>query len=558
MIEAFRENGLNTLEPTTLVNRARMETLLSSLYSNLNKRLPPGQNIDIEKTSSLLSTWLLFTYCSDETGRLRVFSIKMALAVLSCGKLMDKLRYMFSQLTDCNGQLIPRSSRFSQFLKDILKLPAAVGERQTFNLKDEGDLIFEEGTKVTVNEFLETMMSDPGPQCVSWLLVLHRITAAESVFHPVPCSGCRSEGFPGLRYKSDSANYHLCQMCFWRGNMDDAHRDDVFKEYSVWKTPGKPSGLRRSMRCVPSAQQKRLPRFPDKPEPTLDLANIVPASPLPAHNGFHSEPGSRHMSPAISGADRLMARTVTASPHMPRRPGQFATLPQPRVASGNQDKSSQRNRADEHDLIARYANHLAGQTYGSRGLESSPEEEINHGIRGVQRRDKSRERGREQMSDKKDDKNSRRLVHELELKNAEIMREIARLRQNRATVQDLEKEQNPGVTNELETLRMRKVELEFRLNELQETRKDLMSELEELMKVLKVQGSTSTQAAKFSKISRNANISTKLRPYQGHPMTGSDGLSFERSPGDTNNSESRSSPDSVAASMPASVTSLSE
>ena len=217
--------------------------------------------------------------------------------------------------------------------------------------------------------------------------------------------------------------------------MDDAHRDDVFKEYSVWKTPGKPSGLRRSMRCVPSAQQKRLPRFPDKPEPTLDLANIVPASPLPAHNGFHSEPASRHMSPAISGADRLMARTVTASPHMPRRPGQFATLPQPRVASGNQDKSSQRNRADEHDLIARYANHLAGQTYGSRGLESSPEEEINHGIRGVQRRDKSRERGREQMSDKKDDKNSRRLVHELELKNAEIMREIARLRQNRATVQ---------------------------------------------------------------------------------------------------------------------------
>lgn len=562
MIEAFRENGLNTLEPTTLVNRARMETLLSSLYSNLNKRLPPGQNIDIEKTSSLLSTWLLFTYCSDETGRLRVFSIKMALAVLSCGKLMDKLRYMFSQLTDCNGQLIPRSSRFSQFLKDILKLPAAVGERHTFNLKDEGDMIFEEGTKVTVNEFLETMMSDPGPQCVSWLLVLHRITAAESVFHPVPCSGCRSEGFPGLRYKSDSANYHLCQMCFWRGNMDEAHRDDVFKEYSVWKTPGKPSGLRRSMRCVPSAQQKRLPRFPDKPEQTLDLANIVPASPLPAHNGFHSEPGSRHMSPAISGSDRLtMTRTVTASPHLSRRTNQFATLPQPR-ATAQQEKSSQRSRNEEHDLIARYANHLAGQTnrgeYGNRTLESSPEDEMNHGIRGVQRRDKSRERGREQSAERKDDKNSRRLVHELELKNAEIMREIARLRQNRATVQDLEKEQNPGVTNELESLRLRKVELEFRLNELQETRKDLMSELEELMKVLKVQGSTSNQAAKFGKISRNANLSTKLRPYQGHPMAGSDGLSYERSPGDTNNSESRSSPDSVAASMPASVTSLSE
>ena len=33
MIEAFRENGLNSLEPGTLVNRARVETLLASLYS---------------------------------------------------------------------------------------------------------------------------------------------------------------------------------------------------------------------------------------------------------------------------------------------------------------------------------------------------------------------------------------------------------------------------------------------------------------------------------------------------------------------------------------------
>ena len=108
MIEAFRENGLNTLEPGTLVNRSRLETLLASLYSNLNKRLPPGQSIDIEKTSCMLSTWLMFTYCSDDSGRLRVFSVKIAMAVLSCGKLMDKFRYMFSQLNDCNGHLSPR------------------------------------------------------------------------------------------------------------------------------------------------------------------------------------------------------------------------------------------------------------------------------------------------------------------------------------------------------------------------------------------------------------------------------------------------------------------
>jgi len=345
MIEAFRENGLNTLEPGTLVNRARLETLLASLYSNLNKRLPPGQNIDIEKTSSMLCSWLLFTYCSDDSGRLRVFSIKISLSVLSCGKLMDKLRYMFSQLTDCSGHLLPRSPRFSQFLKDILRLPAAVGERQTFNVKEEEEGgtegIFHPESKVTVNEFLETLMSDPGPQCVSWLLVIHRIAAAEGVFHPVTCAGCHSEGFPGLRYKCDSANYHLCQMCFWRGEMCESHRDSVFKEYSVWKVPGKPAALRRSMRCVPTADPshtRRLPKFPDRPDPPLNLANIVPASPLPQHNGFsHSEPGSRHVSPAIS-----MQRTPPPShvSHATSR-GQYSshTLPHPNTrGSHTQDR----------------------------------------------------------------------------------------------------------------------------------------------------------------------------------------------------------------------------
>ena len=40
---------------------------------------------------------------------------------------------------------------------------------------------------------------------------------------------------------------------------------------------------------------------------------------------------------------------------------------------------------------------------------------------------------RDGSGERREDKNLR-LVHELELKNAEIMREIARLRQNRATV----------------------------------------------------------------------------------------------------------------------------
>lgn len=507
MIEAFRENGLNTLEPGTMVNRARMETVLNSLYSNLNKRLPPGQHLDIEKTSNVLSTWLLFTYCQDESSKVRVFSIKIGLAVLASGKLMDKLRFMFSQITDSNGHLIPESPRFVQYLKDMMKLPAAVGERQTFNIKEDAkNPIFAEGSKVTVNEFLETMMSDPGPQSVSWLLVLHRITAAEAVFHPVPCSACRSEGFHGLRYKSDSANYHLCQMCFWRGNMDTGHRDDVFKEYSVWKSPGKQAGLRRSLRCVPPGAQKRIPQFPEQSEPPLDLANIVPASPLPSHNGL----------------ERLMMARPSHHP-------QFATVPGP--GAGRQLNSSQEQ---EHHLIASYARRLAGH---------SPEDDLDINVRTM------KSQRREQSGDRKEDKNLR-LVQELELKNAEIMKEIARLRQNRAT--EIERASQNPVSSELENLRTRKMELELRLSELQQTRKDLMIELEQLMKVLKVQGPSNNQASKFNKISRNQTASTQLRPFLGLGTGPSqpEGLLYVRSPDDINNSET--------GSMPASVNSLSE
>jgi len=603
IIEAFRENGLNTMEATTLVNRARLETLLSSLYSNLNKRLPPGQNIDVDKTSNLMSTWLLFSLCSDQTNRLKVVSVKIALSVLCCGKLMDKLRFIFSQLTECNGQLI--HARFHHFIAEICKLPAAVGEGRTFSVAESSqEIIFPPDAKVTVNDFLEMMMSDPGPHCVSWLLVLHRISAAESNFHPVGCAGCGREGFSGLRYKSDSANYHLCQLCFWRGDMSDEHKDDVFKEYSAWKTPGKPSGLRRSIRCVPPQQQQgpthRLPRFPDKPEPPLDLANIVPASPLPTHNGFnqqqHPGPGSapptRRMSPALTGIDKLaMTRLHGSSPQPARRLNshpqnqlskgqlphqmnqfnQFATLPQPRLNSTNMDKSSHRgNKADEHELIACYASHLADQSSldylglatGGMRSRSSPEDDNSFS----QRRDRGPE------------KDSRRLVYELEKKNAEIMREIARLRQNRASVQDMEKD--PNVVTELEVLRQRKSELESRLMDLQETRKDLMIELEELMKILRVQGNPgnvrnepaiayppmrhigqhaqqphqqdlsvgghlpglavanrqddlvrgkSFQACKFSQVTKHQNVSAKLRPLptdgsSHHPYGGGGGL----------------------------------
>lgn len=37
-----------------------------------------------------------------------------------------------------------------------------------------------QNSKVTVNDFMDTMMSDPGPHCLVWLPLLHRLASVET------------------------------------------------------------------------------------------------------------------------------------------------------------------------------------------------------------------------------------------------------------------------------------------------------------------------------------------------------------------------------------------
>ncbi|CAG5136740.1 unnamed protein product, partial [Candidula unifasciata] len=82
----------------------------------------------------------------------------------------------------------------------------------------------------------------------------------------------------------------------------------------------------------------------------------------------------------------------------------------------------------------------------------------------------------------------RELIAQLEAKNREIMREIQRLRlEQEAFAQEGgdSSQYNPTLLTELRLLRQRKDELEARMQSLQESRKDLMVQLETLMKLLK-------------------------------------------------------------------------
>lgn len=171
-------------------------------------------------------------------------------------------------------------SKLGDFLREVLAIPAAVYESPTFNYKEglENEL-FSPEAKVSVNDFISALITEPGPPCLVWMPLLQRFSTVESIVHPTVCSVCHRENFPGFRYRCQRCNnYQLCQDCFWHGRISLGHQNDhEVKEYTNYKSPSKQIGytLRKSFRCVPEKPTQAIPRFPDKPERTLNLSHIV-------------------------------------------------------------------------------------------------------------------------------------------------------------------------------------------------------------------------------------------------------------------------------------------
>ncbi|XP_075272335.1 dystrobrevin alpha isoform X18 [Opisthocomus hoazin] len=453
VIEALRENALNNLDPSIELNVARLEAVISTIFYQLNKRMPTTHQINVEQSISLLLNFLLAAFDPEGHGKISVFAVKMALATLCGGKIMDKLRYIFSMISDSSGVMV--YGRYDMFLREVLKLPTAVFEGPSFGYTEQSaKSCFSQQKKVTLNTFLDTLMSDPPPQCLVWLPLLHRLANVENVFHPVECSYCHSESMMGFRYRCQQChNYQLCQDCFWRGHASGSHSNQhQMKEYTSWKSPAKKltNALSKSLSCA-SSREPLHPMFPDQPEKPLNLAHIVPPRPVTSMN------------------DTLFSHSVpSGSP--------FA----------NRSVLDSASRLDEeHKLIARYAARLAAEASSSQQGQQRGASDISFTIDA--------------------NKQQRQLIAELENKNREILQEIQRLRleHEQASQPTPEKaQQNPTLLAELRLLRQRKDELEQRMSALQESRRELMVQLEGLMKLLKTQGAGSPRSSPSHTISR--------------------------------------------------------
>ncbi|XP_039235707.1 dystrobrevin alpha isoform X9 [Pipra filicauda] len=512
VIEALRENALNNLDPNIELNVARLEAVISTIFYQLNKRMPTTHQINVEQSISLLLNFLLAAFDPEGHGKISVFAVKMALATLCGGKIMDKLRYIFSMISDSSGVMV--YGRYDMFLREVLKLPTAVFEGPSFGYTEQSaKSCFSQQKKVTLNTFLDTLMSDPPPQCLVWLPLLHRLANVENVFHPVECSYCHSESMMGFRYRCQQChNYQLCQDCFWRGHASGSHSNQhQMKEYTSWKSPAKKltNALSKSLSCA-SSREPLHPMFPDQPEKPLNLAHIVdtwPPRPVTSMNDTlfsHSVPSgspfANRSSPSKNTEVEQSKLLARAAPAFLKGKGlQYSLdvadrLADEHVLIGLYVNMLQSNPArvldstsrldEEHKLIARYAARLAAETSSSQ----------------------SQQRGASDISFTIDaNKQQRQLIAELENKNREILQEIQRLRleHEQASQPTPEKaQQNPTLLAELRLLRQRKDELEQRMSALQESRRELMVQLEGLMKLLKTQGAGSPRSSPSHTISR--------------------------------------------------------
>uniref|UniRef100_A0A671MWS5 Dystrobrevin n=1 Tax=Sinocyclocheilus anshuiensis TaxID=1608454 RepID=A0A671MWS5_9TELE len=449
IIEVFRENRLNSMDLNTEFSVSHLQAILSTIYYHLNKRLPTTHQINVDQSISYLLNFLLAAYNPEGVGKMSVFVVKMALAALCGGKILDKLRYVFSQISDPNGVMI--YSQFDQFLREVLKLPMTVFEGPSFGYTEQSTrTCFPQEKKVSLNVFLDTFMSDPPPQCLVWLPLMHRLANVENVFHPVECSYCHSQSMMGFRYRCQQCdNYQLCQECFWRGHASGSHSNQhQMKEYMSWKSPAKKlsDALSKSLSCATS-REPPYPMFSDNPEKPLNFTHV---------GAFLGNWGSVVFMLCL---DPEMCLRVLVSVIRIVLVDMFTKI----MFFSFQE--SYKNQDDEHFLIARYASRLAadGKTRVPADISLCLDS----------------------------NKQQRQLIAELENKNKEILQEIQRLRQQHeeASQPPLDKsQQNPTLLAELRLLRQRKEELEQRMSSLQESRRELMVQLEQLMLLLKNQG----------------------------------------------------------------------
>lgn len=182
------QNSLSNNDQYLSLNR--LTTFLTSIYTNLNKRLPQAQQIlHIETCVHSAIAWFLYVYNNNNdlsnNFSIRFNSFRAVLVLLCTGKLVDKMRHLFTSYL--SPSLSGNSLTFGQIdelLREILALPYALQEISYSTYRsNNAQLIFSHlsATSVNLTDFLDTLIyNDATPNCLQWLIIFHRLISVEN------------------------------------------------------------------------------------------------------------------------------------------------------------------------------------------------------------------------------------------------------------------------------------------------------------------------------------------------------------------------------------------
>lgn len=249
----------------------------------------------------------------------------------------------------------------------------------------------------------------------------------------------------------------------------------------------------------PSKQQKQKVSYVAEDSPARDnrvnLAPIVPQSPRLATHPFPANGAAPAADQSLCMTNPLIQnrnkQSVSNSNSMSPVNGSVAPLD------------------EEHLLIAMYTKQLAafeaGELKPMRSLSLLNNYEFLSGSYSTDSLSKKQQ-----------------VIAQLEARNRELMTEIARIRQEGIGIRRDERALNPTeamYVSELSALRLRKEELELHLTALQESRKELLIQLEGLMRLLKNHGSLLSSSTPASANSTLTRPDRRDKPYATSTMS---------------------------------------
>lgn len=221
----FERHRLSITENCVNLDPSEIEDVLSDIYFAAQKE--SNFNFNVDFMTKLATNYILNTFDKQSTGNILVFSVKVALVLLSNGKLQEKYGYLYQQLADHNACL--SRAGLHTLLTNICKITEMLGESMTYGYEQIQSHInacfvkSQGGLGITEAEFAAWIMQEP-PLLV-WITTSNRIKSAEHIVHNIRCSSCKITPIQGPKYTClKCTGYHQCQECFLLGKTSNKHK----------------------------------------------------------------------------------------------------------------------------------------------------------------------------------------------------------------------------------------------------------------------------------------------------------------------------------------------